>query len=267
MRPILFSIGNWHVASYGLFVTLAYIAGVWYCWGRREKMGLSTKEFWDAFLSVSVGALVGGRLGALLFYSGWTPKEMLSAIIHFRGGFSFYHGFWSAALAAWLFCLYNKKSFGRGTDYAAPSLPLAHAIGRFGCFLIGCCYGRPTASVFGVSFPKIHSALPAELRGIAIHPVQLYEAFGNLAIALFLHILVKREVPERAKPGTVFWTYILSYAVLRFTTDPFRADDDLPARTLTTGQWDAIFSAGAALAFFAWAYGMSPKTDKTAAAS
>jgi len=95
----------------------------------------------------------------------------------------------------------------------APSLALAHAIGRIGCFLGGCCYGQEVGPGFPLGVP---------LHGVLRHPVQLYEAVGLMALALTLLGLADRL---RARRGALFLLYIGGYALLRITTEGLRGDD------------------------------------------
>jgi phosphatidylglycerol:prolipoprotein diacylglycerol transferase len=136
-----------------------------------------------------------------------------------RVGFAFYGGFAGGALTA-LACR-RLAPFAAFADAAAPPLALAHAVGRVGCWLAGCCFGRATA-------------LP--IAAVGRHPVQLYEALGLVAIA---------AATWRARRP--FARYVVAYALLRLATEPLRGDDRgaLVARGL------APSSACAALALVA----------------
>lgn len=93
---------------------------------------------------------------------------------------------------------------------------IAHIFGRIGCFLAGCCFGAPTDSVFGVTFPR--GSLPyMHYHGfIKIHPTQLYESFFVLLVFLALKI-TKAKQP--------FFIYLASYSVFRFFVEFIRADN------------------------------------------
>jgi phosphatidylglycerol:prolipoprotein diacylglycerol transferase len=94
-------------------------------------------------------------------------------------------------------------------------------MGRIGCFLNGCCYGKPTNSCLGVHYPK-GSAAANKFMDAALHPVQLYETFGNILLAVFLLLLLRR-----AKRGVTMASYMLLSGILRFSGEFFRGDHRL----------------------------------------
>ena len=93
---------------------------------------------------------------------------------------------------------------------------IAHFFGRLGCFMAGCCFGSPTNSIVGVTFPI--DSLPHnhyhEL--IKIHPTQLYESAFVLCLFVFL---------TKFKTNNQFYIYILTYSIFRFLVEFIRADD------------------------------------------
>ena len=97
-----------------------------------------------------------------------------------------------------------------------PVVPLAHALGRVGCFCAGCCYGIPMDPPWGVCF---HSALAPH--GVALFPVQLLEAALNFILFLFLYHYAKKP----RKPGAVLGLYLVCYAVERFGLEYLRFDE------------------------------------------
>jgi phosphatidylglycerol:prolipoprotein diacylglycerol transferase len=103
-------------------------------------------------------------------------------------------------------------------DVFSPGLAMGHAMGRIGCFLNGCCFGKVTSSWLGVHYPE--GSVPAiKFFGAAVHPVQLYEATGNILLSIFLLILLRRT-----KRGITVAAYITLYGILRFSDEFFRGD-------------------------------------------
>lgn len=249
MCPILFSIGNFSVASYGVLAALGYAVYVAYMRVYRDELGFAAAEFWDFILISVVGALTGAKLGAFLLYHAGSWGGMETMV---RQGFSFYQGFWTALLCAYLYCRFAGKDFLRALDRAAVAVPLAHAVGRMGCLLAGCCYGKPTSLPWGIVFTNRSSGVPAAMLGTALHPTQVYETAGNLLLALALHLGLRRKGWARNLPaGALGWAYVFGYAVLRFSLDPLRGD--APGRinwVLSTAQWAALASAAAAALIF-----------------
>ena len=105
-----------------------------------------------------------------------------------------------AVVVGGVFAWWRELNFWRGADYFGVALPMGHAIARVGCFMTGCCPGRPP------------------------HPVQLYESAGLWVIAAASAVLVKRVETERLGRGTAFCAYVFAYGLLRLSLDPLRAD-------------------------------------------
>jgi phosphatidylglycerol:prolipoprotein diacylglycerol transferase len=120
-----------------------------------------------------------------------------------------------AVIAALIFLqIYSKiKKFNLNEmlDIVALPVPLGQAIGRLGCFLNGCCYGKPTEFFWGVRFPYLSEK---------VHPTQLYYLITYLALFFILGVLYKK----RLKPGIVFTSYILGFALIRYIIDILRGD-------------------------------------------
>lgn len=238
MHPILIHLGSLDVRAYGVFTLLGYALGGSYVWAHREELGLSKGQIVDLWFAVAAGGLLGGKLGgALLYYHG--PWVGYRALTH--GGFSFFQGFWGAILAAYAYCRFSGKSVGLLGDRVAVAAPLGHAVGRLGCFLNGCCYGKPTELPWGLVFDA-GGQVPQRLAGLRLHPNQLYDFLGNIVLAVLLHRALERRAAARpAPPGTFFCVYLAAYGVLRFALEPLRADDaGRLAWALTTAQWIAL---------------------------
>ncbi len=140
------------------------------------------------------------------------------------GGLVFYGGFIGAALFFYLYVKYYKLEFTQ-FSFVPIILSFGHALGRFGCFLAGCCYGD-------------HCDLPwaVYLHGDSRHPVQLYESLGLFLLSGILYRLYKNN-----KSSFIIWTYILSYAVLRFALEFFRGDELRGKFALfSTSQWISL---------------------------
>jgi phosphatidylglycerol---prolipoprotein diacylglyceryl transferase len=96
------------------------------------------------------------------------------------------------------------------------ALPLGHAIGRLGCLMAGCCYGRHTTMPWGLAMDGDPSR----------HPTQIYEAILNALIAFTVaRVALPRTRDGRWKPGSAFLLYIALYAVARFVVEIYRGDD------------------------------------------
>ena len=169
-----------------------------------------------------------------------------------KGGLVFYGGFLLAFFGVWAYCRWKKFSFMRVADIYAPAVAMGHASGRIGCFLQGCCFGKPVHSSWpSVVFPagsapaQRYPANPADLYAsvrtatdsMPLVPVQLYEAACNFLIALLLLYLLKKV----KRPGGVAAIYLAAYAVMRFCMELMRGDHTDHIGVFTPSQTIALF--------------------------
>ncbi len=160
------------------------------------------------------------------------------------GGLTYYGGFIGASLAAWYLLRVDKFPFWKAADMAGMVVPLGLSFGRMGCLLGGCCFGQPLEGPLGVSFPPFSPASSAQARdgllagahehSLAVHPTQLYEAWGSFALAALLFFWLHGK---KRYDGHVFAAFLGGYAVLRFVLEFFRADDRGGFFALSTSQW------------------------------
>jgi phosphatidylglycerol:prolipoprotein diacylglycerol transferase len=158
-----------------------------------------------------------------------------------RGGIVFYGGFVGGVLGAWIYARIKKLDFWKLADLLAPSLVLAHAFGRLGCFMNGCCYGKSCSLPWGVEFPAgtVADWGPGAPLG-PVHPTQLYEAAFLFYFSFALMIIDRGKKFE----GQTVASYGLIYALFRFIVEFWRGD--VPRyNSLTASQWLSIVIFGA----------------------
>ena len=179
MHPILLDIGFIKIPTYGFFILMSYLVSLWYLLKIHKNFGVEKKIIEDlSFYLVMYGFIGAKILYIITFFSyfGNTFNERLINAFSFdniRSGFVFYGGVITASI---YFYIYTKKKnidFLNLADLFARVLPLAHAIGRLGCFSAGCCHGKPTSSIFGVKFTHPMCNVSSEYLGVPIHPTQL----------------------------------------------------------------------------------------------
>jgi phosphatidylglycerol:prolipoprotein diacylglycerol transferase len=222
MHPILFSVGDWPVYSYGVLLAAAYLIGLQLGVMRARRAGVDPARVMDLGIYLIIAALVGAKL--MLIAVDWDyfrsqPRELLSLV---RAGGVFYGGLIAAvAVGLWLVRRY-KLPVWTTADLMAPGIALGHVVGRFGCLLAGCCYGRPTDVPWAITFtdPLAAQNVGTPL-GIPLHPTQLYDAGAEL---LILGILLFTERKGRPFAGRTFWMYLLLYAISRFIIEFYRGD-------------------------------------------
>jgi prolipoprotein diacylglyceryltransferase len=196
--------------GYALIMTAAIGTGFWMA--RRTQSGLQLNAMQR--LTISLGAFIGAMLGAKLpfLFSDW--QGFLSGAIWFSDGKTILTGLVGGYLgveaAKWSIDVQTKT----GDTFVLP-VAIAIAIGRIGCFHVGCCYGKTTTMPWGVVFPMI-DAQPR-------HPTQLYEVAFHLLAALGFYMLTRGGLFERQR----IKLYIIAYAAYRFFTEWLRPEVDI----------------------------------------
>jgi phosphatidylglycerol:prolipoprotein diacylglycerol transferase len=213
---------------------------------RARHAGVDAGRIMDLGIYLIIAALVGAKLMLVVVdfpYFLSHPREILSL---FRAAGVFYGGLITAfVVALWLVRRYQLPMWTTA-DLFAPGIALGHVIGRFGCFLAGCCYGRPTSLPWGVTFTDPAAAENGSTPlGMALHPTQLYDAGAEL---LILVVLLVTERKGRRFAGRTFWLYILLYAMSRFIVEIFRGDPRGALLGVSTSQFVSILAVPLAIA-------------------
>jgi phosphatidylglycerol:prolipoprotein diacylglycerol transferase len=238
MHPILFEVGGWPVYSYGVLLALAYLAGLQLAVVRARRAGMDGTKVMDFGIYLIIAALVGAKLMLVLIdfdYFRGNPRELFSLV---RAGGVFYGGLIGALVVAILLVRRYRLPLWTTADLFAPGIALGHVIGRFGCLLAGCCYGRPTDRPWGVTFTDpVAAANVGTPLGDPLHPTQLYDAGAELLILLFLLATERRGRPF---PGRTFWGYMALYGVSRFIVEIYRGDPRGVVMGLATSQFVSV---------------------------
>jgi phosphatidylglycerol:prolipoprotein diacylglycerol transferase len=269
MHPILFEIAGFPVYTYGLLLAAAYLLGLQFAIVRSRSRGLDQNRVMDLGIWIIVSALIGAK-GMLIIVEhdrfGWTWADLVNL---FRSAGVFYGGLIAAVSVALVYLWRHRMPVWTVTDVFAPGIALGHVIGRFGCLLAGCCFGRDAVGVpWAITFHNqfAHDNVQTPL-GIPLHPTQLYEAGAEL---LILGALLATEKRGRPFPGRTFWSYMLLYAVSRFVIEFYRGDSrglvDVIGMQLSTSQFVSLLLAPLSLVMLAYlgrTYGPSPADTAT----
>ncbi|MCG8418483.1 MAG: prolipoprotein diacylglyceryl transferase [Proteobacteria bacterium] len=156
------------------------------------------------------------------------PRDCLAALKFWQGGLTYYGGLLAAVPGGLWYARKKRLDPMQVADLAAPLVMLGLFVGRLGCFFNGCCYGARTESWLGVQFPG-HSQ--------AVHPTQLYEAFGVLGLYFLLATVIR---PRKRGHGEVFGWLLVLYGTLRMAIELVRADQRGSFGPLSTSQWISI---------------------------
>ena len=218
MFPDLFSIGPLTIHTYGLFVALGFISGILITVKIGKDQGFPPQQVMDMAFVMILWAIVGSRLLYLLINLPYYRSNPLDALKIWQGGLVFSGGLIAVAAAMTWYLRRHHLSFWATGDLWAPALALGQGIGRLGCLMAGCCYGRPTDLPWGIIFSHPHSLAP---QNIPLHPTQLYSSLGLFAIffsLLFLH-------HKRRFQGQVFVWYLILHSTFRLFVERLRGDE------------------------------------------
>ena len=218
MFPDLFSVGPLTIHTYGLFVALGFIAGILITVKLGKNQGIPPQQVMDMAFVMILWAIVGSRLLYLLINLPYYRSNPLDALKIWQGGLVFSGGLIAVAAAMTWYLRRHRLSFWATGDLWAPALALGQAIGRIGCLMAGCCYGRPTDLPWGIVFSHPHSLAP---QNIPLHPTQLYSSIGGFAIFFILLFLHHR----RKFQGQVFVWYLILHSTFRLFVERFRGDE------------------------------------------
>ena len=216
MHPILFHLGSFEIHTYGVLVAIGFLLGIVTAAQRAKSEGIDPERINDLGVWLIVTGMAGGKLFHIVFFwNEFIQGLRETGINSLREGFVFYGGFICAALTTVVYTRARRLPLAKIADAFAPSIALGHMFGRLGCFFEGCCYGKACSLPWAVKFPASHV-----MAGIPVHPTQLYEAAGNLAIFTGLAAFYRHKKFD----GQVWWLYVLSYGLLRFVVEFFRGD-------------------------------------------
>ena len=208
---------------YSLFMLLAFVA---FFVARRlqPKWLMPSSLTWEQksilLLSAFIGGAYAARIGAIVEAA---PRSGFTWLAFMSDGKTITTGLLGAYLgvefAKWIMRIRVKT----GDAFAFP-MAVGLAIGRWGCFFLGCCYGTPTALPWGVDFSPYASGLR--------HPTQIYESIFHLACAIILWQLIRSQMFRQQ----LLKLYLIAYCVFRFATELIRPAEPY-ALGLTFYQW------------------------------
>ncbi|MBI3433800.1 MAG: prolipoprotein diacylglyceryl transferase [Proteobacteria bacterium] len=259
--PILISIGPFAIRWYALAYILGILLGWLYVrriirterlWGGPAPVSLI--DFDDFILWVTLGIILGGRLGYVLFYNptyfAAHPLEILQV---WKGGMSFHGGFVGCVLAVVLFAYVRGISWLSLGDLTCVAAPIGLLLGRVANFVNGELWGRPTDVPWAMVFP---GGGP-----LARHPSQLYEA-STEGLLLFLVLALLIRFGALRRPGLIIGAFATGYAFARVFCELFREPDAQLGflwGSMTMGMVLSLPLALAGIAFLATALWRAPR--------
>jgi phosphatidylglycerol:prolipoprotein diacylglycerol transferase len=243
MRPVLFSPGGVEISSYAVMLCLGACLGFWLTLRESERKGGATHDVLMLASVAFVSGLIGARGMVLLLApssgTGGAGRPWWSLFLVWEsGGMAIFGGLALAAVTGLAFAAAKRLPLAESADTLAVAwTPFVSAM-RVGCFLNGCCYGRPTLHPFGVvaggSYDNARNGIPS-------HPAQLYELAATLAI---FGLLWWRRT-RRSFEGEIAALFLVLYGAFRIVNEFFRGDiGGFPFRD---GSFDPTFNQWIAL--------------------
>jgi prolipoprotein diacylglyceryl transferase len=222
-RTVLFRVGNWLFTTYAFLAGLAFATGfaasLWY----SAMAGLDTVQLAKLYLFLVVPAvLVGLRAFSVMLEWRELFKRPLQTLV--KPGYMLHGGIAGATVAFVGISYIMGVPLLRLLDGAAFCMPLGEAIARLGCYVYGCCWGRPTNSRFGVRYTSKESKVvrcAPHLENVRIHPAQLYALVVYLAMFAVFYAML----PVAPFDGFYAGAYLIGHSVIRYSLEYFRQDD------------------------------------------
>ncbi len=195
-------------------LALGFALGIWRAIRiSKKRYGIEPDRIYDLALVLLVSGVIGARIVFILLNPATERWQDFVAV--WQGGLSFHGGLALAMIGGYVYARLAKLPYWKCGDLLAPSIAIAYAFTRIGCFLNGCCYGCPTSLPWGVRFVDEKTGLLTP----PSHPTQLYAVVANL---LIFWLLTKVERMGR-RPGFVFVVYIALYSIYRFAIEFLRS--------------------------------------------
>jgi phosphatidylglycerol:prolipoprotein diacylglycerol transferase len=217
------------IPTYYLVISLVTCVCLFWLHLRQKNSTLSRNTALDLSLILMITGFIGARLFHVFFESWEYYQEDPMRILYFwDGGFVFFGGAMSACFFGWIFLRWKEpKNILRYFDFFSPVLSLAYSLGRTGCLMAGCCYGK-------------FCDLPWSVSGR--HPTQIYASLWELGV-VFILLGIESIKPEHRKPsflkpkGSIFFIWIILHSIGRLMMESFRDDFRGPVWGLSISSW------------------------------
>ena len=231
LNNVAFQIGDFQVYWYGILIGLGLILAILYAYRNSNRFGVDNDRMFEVIIGGLIGGIVGARLYYVIFSWDMYKDDLLSIFSTRSGGLAIYGGIIGALLVGGLVCKFRKVKLAPMFDLAGLGFLIGQGIGRWGNFFNIEAYGCNTNLPWGMFSPKIQSELYSKMDYLnsigmsvdptqPVHPTFLYESIWCLAGFVLLHIYSKR----RKFDGEVFLMYLAWYGFERCIVEGLRTD-------------------------------------------
>lgn len=258
MCSVFAKIGPLTIHWYGVMMAAAFLAALvnWIRLGR--KVGHNSTFCSDMLFWIMLSGIGGARIAYIVSNPSDYINDPLEIIRLDKGGLIYYGGLIGSGIALLLFAKKHSLKLKAFLDFVITAVPLSHALGRIGCFLNGCCYGKHVESWISIPYPpnshpfavqvENGDILKTAAHSLPLVPVQLFEAGFNILLYIGLVWLFLRK----KRDGSVIAAYLLIYPVGRFFLEFMRGDGRMDAGIFDVAQVVsmALFALGLFILFF-----------------
>lgn len=263
LHPDVFSIGAFTLRWYSLAYIAGIVVGWWYLLRLLAEPGapMARRHADDLVFYATLGIILGGRLGYVIFYAPEMMLRPLSVLRLWDGGMSFHGGVIGTSLGIIWFARKHGLHWLRIHDYVACVVPFGLFFGRLANFVNGELWGKETDVPWAIIFPT-GGPFPR-------HPSQLYEALLEGVLLFLILAYAFWRTKARYEPGKLVGIFLLGYGCFRFAVEYVREADaqlmEFAARTgLHMGQWLCIPMIVAGLYLIATAKGRRLRVEPVA---
>lgn len=218
MYPVLFSIGPLTIHTYGLLVAVGALVGLFVTVRGSDASGMSRQQVMDMIFMIILCAIVGSRLAFVLMNYTYFIERPLAVFKLWEGGLVFSGGLVLVILFVGWYILRHRLPLWSIGDLFAPAVAISQGIGRLGCLMAGCCYGKPSDMPWSVVFNHPQSLAPLH---VPLHPTQIYASLSGFLI-FFVLILIRQK---KKFEGQVFLWFVILHSTSRLIIERFRGDD------------------------------------------
>lgn len=261
------NIGPLELRAYGLMIALGVLAAAWLFGRRLTTIGIGGSE--DAS-SILLWAVPAGVIGARLYHvaTEWerfsdSPADIVKI---WKGGLGIPGGLLLGVVVGVVVARRRGLASAPLLWAAAPTIPLAQAIGRWGNWFNQELFGRPTDLPWALEIDSDKAVAAGYEPGTLFHPTFLYESSWNLALAAVLIVIGRRMM--RRHPARLLAVYSIGYGIGRFWVEGLRVDPTKEGGGLRLNQWMAIALVAGGIAYLVYCRlrpaiesGESPRPD------